>query len=174
MSNPVNPKKFKFCPACGNELKEKFINQEQTKRLMCDSCGFIFYMNPVPAVAVILMRDKQILLVKRKYDPRKGGWTLPAGFMEWTENPEQTAIRETKEETNLDIAVKEFFCILSGFDDPRVHVILIVYKGEILNGDIAPGDDAEDVQFFPLDNLPKNIAFSAHQEVLKMLTRELL
>ncbi len=167
----TNPKNFKFCPVCGNKLEEKLLTEEQKNRLMCNTCGFIFYMNPTPAVAVILFRDKKILLVKRKFEPKKNGWTLPAGFMEYNETSEQTAIRETKEETNLDIEVKDLFTVLPGFDDSRVHVVLIIYKGEIKGGDLNPGDDASDVKFFPLDSLPDNIAFSAHKEILMKLKK---
>ena len=167
----ANPRNFKFCPVCGNKLEEKLITREQKNRLMCNTCGFIFYMNPTPAVAVILFRDKKILLVKRKFEPKKGGWTLPAGFMEYNETSEQTAIRETKEETNLDIEVKDLFNVLPGFDDSRVHVVLIIYRGEIKGGDLSPGDDASDVNFFPLDNLPENIVFSAHREILMKLKK---
>jgi ADP-ribose pyrophosphatase YjhB (NUDIX family) len=173
MVNNINPKNFTFCPVCGNELKEKFVKEEQHKRMVCAACGFIFYVNPVPAVATILLREKKILLVKRKFAPRKNAWTLPAGFMEYNETAEQAAIRETKEETNLDIKVGEVFAVLPGFDDSRVHVLLIVYNAEIIGGETNPGDDAAEVRFFSLDNVPENIAFSAHRQVLQMLKNNL-
>ena len=169
MNEYVNPRNFKFCPECGNNLVKKFVKQEQTERLVCQSCNFIFYINPIPAVAVILINNQEILLVKRKYQPRKGMWSLPAGFMEFGETTKQTAIRETKEETNLDIKVKELFGVLPSFDDPRVHVVIIVYTGEIVNGQLKAGDDAEEVKFFPLNELPKNIAFTAHRRILERL-----
>jgi ADP-ribose pyrophosphatase YjhB (NUDIX family) len=171
VNKDINPRNYKFCPVCGNHLKPKFIQEEQTDRLSCDNCNFIFYINPIPAVAVILMNAGQIVLVKRKYHPHKGAWTLPAGFMEYDETTEETAIREAKEETNLVIKIKELFGVYPGFDDPRVHVILIVYWGEIVAGEIIPGDDAEEVRFFSLDDLPKNIAFSAHRKILARLIK---
>ncbi len=169
MIAPVNPRNYKFCPKCGNSLVHKFVKQEQTERLVCENCDFIFYINPIPAVAVILMNDRQVVLVKRKYEPRKGMWSLPAGFMEYGETTEQTAIRETKEETNLNIKITELFGVFPGFDDPRVHVVLIVHRGEIIDGQIKPGDDAEEVKFFPLDELPGDIAFTAHRRILRLL-----
>lgn len=126
-------------------------------------------MNPIPAVAVIIMQDNQILLVKRKFEPQKGDWCLPAGFVEFNETTEQAAIRETKEETNLDVSLKQLFSVQAGFDDPGMHVILVVYEAEITNGKIKAGDDAVDVTFFTLDKLPENIAFSAHREVIGKL-----
>jgi 8-oxo-dGTP diphosphatase len=170
----INPRNFKFCPKCGKNLVNKFLKQEQTERLVCENCGFIFYMNPVPAVAAILMNKGRILLVKRKYEPRKGMWSLPAGFMEFGETTEQTAIRESKEETNLDIKLTDLFGVFPGFDDPRVHVVIIVYRGEIMSGQIKPSDDAEEVKFFSLDELPKDIAFTAHQKILELLRNEVV
>lgn len=170
--NSVNPRNFKFCPVCGKKLVEKIIHNENQIRLKCLSCGFIFYMNPIPAVAVILLKDDKILLVKRKYPPRTGDWTLPAGFMEYFESPEETAIREVKEETNLDIRIKKLYAALPGSYEMKIQIVLIVYIGEIIGGALSPGDDAMDAQFFPLENLPENIAFSAHKKVLENLKRK--
>lgn len=169
MNEYVNPRNYRYCPKCGKNLVNKFLKQEQTERLVCENCHFVFYMNPIPAVAVILVQNQQIVLVKRKYEPRKGLWSLPAGFMEFDETTEQTAIREAKEETNLDIKVKELFGVFPGFDDPRVHVVVIVYRGEIINGQVKPGDDADEVSFFSLHDLPEDIAFTAHRRVLDLL-----
>jgi 8-oxo-dGTP diphosphatase len=168
----TNPKKFKYCPVCGDFLTEKYIEEEEHTRLVCSVCGFIFYMNPTPAVAVILFRDNKILLVKRKYEPKKGNWTLPAGYMEYNETAEETAIREVKEETNLNIEVKKLYAVLPGFEDSRTHVILIIYHGEIKSGELTAGDDASDIGFFALDNLPDNIAFTAHREVLRRINEK--
>lgn len=174
MIEPANPRNFKFCPKCGSNLVKKLLKQEQTERLVCQNCSFIFYINPIPAVAVILMNNHEIVLVKRKYEPCKGAWSLPAGFMEFDETTEGTAIREAKEETNLNIVIKELFGIFPGFDDPRMHVVVIVYWGEIINGEMKAGDDAEQVKFFPLNDLPENIAFTAHRMILEKLKKLIL
>ncbi len=174
MIESVNPRNYKFCPKCGKTLVEKFLKQEKTRRLVCENCQFIFYINPIPAVAVILMNDRHIVLVKRKYEPRQRMWSLPAGFMEFSETTEETAIREAKEETNLNIKIKDLFGVFPGFDDPRVHVVVIVYRAEIINGQMKPGDDAELVDFFPLDRLPKEIAFESHRKILDLLVEQVI
>ncbi len=167
-----NPRNFHFCPVCGDKLVARKVETENTERLVCKNCHFIFYMNPVPAVAVILFQDEKILLVKRKFPPNVGDWTLPAGFMEYWESPEESAIREAKEETNLDIRITGLFAALPGFYEEKVQIVLIVYHGEIIGGELRPGDDAIDAKFFPLDKLPENIAFSAHRETLKRLKNQ--
>jgi len=166
-----NPKNFKFCPRCGARLKEE--NHHGRIRLVCPKCGFIFYQNPVPAAGVILRRGRNVLLVKRKFEPRAGMWSLPAGFMEYGETVEETAIRELKEETNLDVRLTRLFGVYTGCDDPRNQAVLIIYEGEIIGGKLCPGDDASEVKFFPLTNLPEDIAFEAHRQVLNELIQKL-
>lgn len=172
MNEYVNPRNFKYCPRCGENLSEKFVENEGTERLVCSHCNFIFYINPTPAAAVILIDEGKILLVKRKYEPRKDEWSLPAGFMEYNETADETAVREAKEETNLNVAIKDLYGVYPGFDDPRVHVVLIVFRGKILNGRLNPGDDASEVRFFSFNDLPERIAFSAHRQIVHELKSE--
>ena len=166
-----NPKNFKFCPRCGASLKKE--NHHGRIRLVCSDCRFIFYQNPVPAAGVILRQNHDVLLVKRKFEPRAGMWSLPAGFMEYGETVEETAVRELKEETSLDVKLTRLFGVYTGCDDPRNQAVLIVYEGEIVGGKFHPGDDASEVRFFPLDALPQNIAFEAHRRVLEELRQKL-
>lgn len=158
---------YRFCPLCGGDLKNRIIDDHT--RLVCRECDYVFYQNPTPAVGVVLMQGSKVLLVKRKYEPKAGDWSLPAGFMEYDESPKETAIRETLEETNLRIRLTKLFGAYGAFDDPRVHVVLIIYRGEIIGGQLKPGDDASEAQFFPLTDLPNNIAFSTHRKVLEKL-----
>ncbi|OGC77700.1 MAG: hypothetical protein A2Z27_01025 [candidate division Zixibacteria bacterium RBG_16_50_21] len=137
------------------------------RRLTCPVCGYIHYHNPVPACAVILEREGKILLCQRKYPPYADGWTLPSGFLESDETPQECARREAKEETNLDIEVGEVFGVYAGGDDPRTKVTLIVFLGKIKAGEARPGDDAKALDFFFPQDLPGEIAFQAHRRVLK-------
>jgi 8-oxo-dGTP diphosphatase len=104
--------------------------------------------------------------VQRKYEPRKGGWTLPAGFMEYDEHVEECAVREMKEETNLDVELTGVFNAYTAMDDPRVRVVLVLYMGRRIGGQLEAGDDAVDTRFFPIDELPQPIAFKAHVQAL--------
>ena len=160
---------YKFCPLCGGSLETKLLSGHS--RLICPDCGFVFYQNPVPAVAVILMQDHNILLVKRKYKPKAGKWSLPAGFIENNESPEQAAMREVVEETGLVVKIQKIFGVYEAVVEKDIHIILIVYEGEIIQGLLTPGDDAVAAEFFSLDALPQNIAFSRHREVLEKLRR---
>ncbi len=157
---------YVFCPRCGSSLEEKMI--DGVVRMACPdgSCGFVFYQNPIPAAGGVIVQDDEILLVKRGHPPKIGWWCFPAGFMEWGEHPEQTAIREVEEETGFKVRLTGFFEVYSGSDDPRVNAILLLYLAEIVGGEMTAGDDAQDVRFFPFENLPEKIAFESHHQAL--------
>jgi len=139
--------------------------------MACPRCGFIAYRNPVPACGVIVMRSGEVLLAKRAHEPRRGSWGIPAGFMEYGEHPERTAVREAKEETGLIVRLSGLFGVYAGRDDPRTRAVLILYRAKIVRGRLKAGDDASEVGFFALDRLPKPIAFRAHREALGDLRR---
>ncbi|MCK4384904.1 MAG: NUDIX hydrolase [candidate division Zixibacteria bacterium] len=156
---------YKYCPRCGAEMISKRIDHKERK--VCPVCKFVFYHNPVPAAGVVIEKDNKVLLVKRKYEPYKGDWCFPAGFMEYDESPEKCAIRETKEEINLDVELDGLFGVYSGKDDPRTHAVLVMYWAKVKGGELKPGDDAEEVEFFSKEEIPQNIAFLAHRQIIK-------
>lgn len=156
---------YKYCPRCGAEMIDKKIDHKERK--VCPVCKFVFYHNPVPAAGVVIEKNNKVLLVKRKYEPYKGDWCFPAGFMEYDESPEQCAIRETKEEINLDVELDGLFGVYSGKDDPRTHAVLVMYWAKVKGGKLKPGDDAEEAEFFSKEEIPQNIAFLAHRQILK-------
>ena len=161
---------FRYCPLCGHELIEKELDHRPRK--VCPVCDYVQYRNPLPAAAVIVPQDDRVLLVRRKYEPRAGAWSLPAGFMEIDESPVEAAVRETREETGLEVAVVRLYDVIGTCDDPRSHVILVVYLAEQLGGELRPGDDASEARFFLLKALPAEIAFEGHRRVLQAFIAE--
>jgi len=158
---------YRYCPKCSREMVSREVDGHS--RMICadDECGYIFYQNPVPAAGVIVVESDAILLVKRAHPPRIGWWCIPAGFMEWEESPEQTAVRELAEETGLQIELSSLFGIYSGNDDPRTNALLVLYLGRKVGGTMQAADDALEVRFFSFDDLPGNIAFEAHVQALQ-------
>ncbi|MEW5993258.1 MAG: NUDIX hydrolase [Candidatus Zixiibacteriota bacterium] len=157
---------YRFCPLCSKRLRVGEIDGRHRVYCADDACGFVFYQNPIPAAGAIVVQDDRVLLVKRAHPPRMGWWGLPAGFMEWKEHPEQTAVREVQEETGLRIKLTSFFEVYSGEDDPRTNAVLIVYLAEATGGTLQADDDALDVRFFHFDELPDNIAFQSNRQAL--------
>lgn len=157
---------YRYCPWCAGTLSQQMI--DGVVRMACDDseCDFVFYQNPVPAAGGVVVESDCILLVKRAHPPKIGWWCFPAGFMEWGEHPSDTAVREVKEETGLDVRLTGFFEVYSGSDDPRVNAILLLYLAERVGGDLKASDDAQDVRFFSFDDLPEKIAFESHHRAL--------
>jgi len=166
---PTRPKP-RYCMVCGTALRA--IREHGVSRMACPRCGFIAYRNPVPACGVIVERGGRVLLAKRAHEPRRDTWGIPAGFMEYGEHPETTAVREALEETGLRVRLTGLFGVYAGKDDPRTRAVLILYRARITGGRLQAGDDASEVEFFPLDRLPRPLAFRAHREALRDLRRE--
>lgn len=161
---------FTYCPVCGRSLD--VVQEEGHRRMKCAGCGYVQYRNPASAVGVIVTRDARVLLVKRRYEPYRGKWVIPSGFIEYDEDMREAAVREVAEETGLEVELTGLHAAESCFDDPRGNTILVLFTGRITGGELDAGDDAEDAAFFPLDRLPE-IAFEAHRRVLRGLAEHL-
>ena len=155
---------IKFCPYCGYKLVRRML--EGRKRLYCSRCGKIYYENPTPVVAVIARDDGgKILLIKRKIEPSKGEWALPSGFMEIEESPIEAALRELTEETGLKGKSKKLIGAYPNNSEIHGYLVTIIYEVEILGGKLCSGDDAEEAEFFAVNQIPP-LAFQSHQEAL--------
>lgn len=111
--------------------------------------------HPIPAVAAVIARDKEILLVKRGTEPSKGKWSVPGGSIEWGETLADALKREIREETGLEIEIIKLIGITDLIVDsePGYHYVLIDYLARPVGGNLSPGSDAVDVQWVYVDNL---------------------
>lgn len=158
---------FRYCPRCATRLVRR--DDHGSLRPTCPACGYVHYRNPAPAAGVILTRGADVLLVRRRFEPRARQWCLPAGFLEYGESPERCAVRELREETGLIARLSGLFGVYAGFDDPRVRAVLVVYTADRIGGRLTPGDDATDAKYFPITRLPRAIAFASHRQALREL-----
>ena len=159
-----------FCPRCGRPMGTRSDNG--LVRPACGECGYVQYLNPSPAAAVILFREGKLCLVQRRFAPKIGLWTLPAGFQEYDEQIEECAVREAREETGLTVELDGRFAAHTGVLPPDRPVLLVVYRARETGGTLEAGDDAAAVGFWALDDLPGEIAFAAHRKVLAALRLE--
>lgn len=125
------------------------------------------YRNPVPTVDVILQRDSKILLIRRKRDPFRGRLALPGGFVNEGETVEDAVIRETREETSLEVEPVEILGVYSDpRRDPRRHIMSVVFVGIIIRGTDMAGDDAERIEWVNMDKIDgSDVAFD-HTRIL--------
>lgn len=157
--------KPKFCPHCAGRLVPEMIGGRE--RLVCQECGFIFYINPKVAAGALIEADGRVVLVRRGVEPGVGHWALPSGFAEYDETIEETAIRECWEETGLEIALDGLLGVYSFRNDFYGHGVLVLYFAHVVRGELAAGDDASEVGLFASTELPTDLAFQSHRQALR-------
>jgi ADP-ribose pyrophosphatase YjhB (NUDIX family) len=157
---------FRFCPYCASELVDKPVGGRN--RPACRSCGFIHYRNPVVGVAVVIQDGSRVLLGRRS-GSYAGKWCIPCGYVEWDEDIRDAARREFLEETGLEVRICEVLAVQSNFHNPRLHTAGIWFRGEVIGGRMAAGDDLDAVFYFELDGIPDDLAFSTDRNVLDSL-----
>jgi len=127
-------------------------------------------LHKIPSLTVdvvIKCEDNSVILIRRKKEPFKDQWAIPGGFIEYGETAEHAAIRETKEETGLDVEILKLVGVYSDPKrDPRGHVIAIAFLAKEVGGNLVANDDAKAVKVFKITEIPKNLAFD-HAKILK-------
>jgi len=138
-----------------------------TKRnIICPACGekIQIYKNPVPTVDIIIEFDNSVVLIYRKNTPY--GWAIPGGFVDYGESVEMAAVREAKEETNLEVELLHLLGVYSAPDrDPRMHTISTVFIAQG-KGKLQAADDANKAGYFDENTLPSPLVFD-HEKILK-------
>lgn len=157
------PGGYKFCPLCATPLRVK--EQLGEKRSTCPACGWVHYEDPKVAAGVLIIREREVLLVRRVMDPFMGKWSIPAGFVNAFEDPAEAALRECREETGLTVELDELFDLLTGREHSRGSDILIVYRAHVLSGTLTAADDADQIGWFSLEKLPP-LAFGTTDRIL--------
>jgi mutator protein MutT len=156
----------RYCQVCGHHLVERMVEAEKRRRLQCESCGFIHYLNPRVVVAIIVENAGRVLLQQRAVEPRRGYWTFPGGFLEYGEMPEDGARRETKEEVGLDVVVDGLQHV---YARPDVGITLVVYRGTSESDAAFVGDfESMAVAWFAADEIPwADLAFQTTEQALR-------
>ena len=138
-------------------------HDDSFERDVCNHCGLINYQNPKIIAGVVATIDvdgvEKILMCKRAIEPRKGFWTLPAGFMEKGETVAQGAAREAKEEACAEVMPE---ALIGVYNVARIAQVQMFYRGTLVSPDIAPGPESEEVALMTWDEIPwQDLAFPA-------------
>ena len=144
-------RELKYCPRCSYGLIETVPAMEDRPRLFCTACGYIFYQNPRIVAGVIPVLDQRVVMLRRGIEPRYGAWTFPSGFMELGETVEEAAVREAKEETNLDVAILSLLGIYSRVE---AGTVAVVYLARVIGGEPQLNREAIEITAFLPDDLP--------------------
>lgn len=148
---------MKYCNQCGALVVRRTPSGDTHERFVCDSCRTIHYENPKMVVGCIPEWEDRILLCRRAIEPRRGLWTLPAGFMELSETTAQAAAREALEEASADIEIGELYTL---YNLPHINQVYLIYRGRLRRLEFGPGTESLDVRLFHESEIPWNeIAF---------------
>ena len=135
------------------------------ERAVCPSCHVIHYENPLNVVGTVPFIDDRVLLCLRNIEPRKGKWTLPAGFMELGETLAEGALRETAEEAGAEIELLDLFTLMNVVRVGQVHFF---FRARLLSDRFDPGHETQEARLFREDEIPwDEIAFRTVRETLR-------
>jgi len=157
---------IKHCRQCGKAVQHRMPDDGDTKvRAVCPACHTIHYINPLNVVGTIPVWGDQVLLCKRNIEPRKGKWTLPAGFMELGETTAEGAARETVEEAGAQFEMHALFSLINVARVGQVHLF---YRATLLSPEFAPGTETQEALLFDEADIPwDELAFRTVKETLE-------
>lgn len=164
-----------FCSNCGQSVHIQIPPDDNRERHVCTHCDTIHYQNPKMVIGSIpLWEDgtsQKVLLCRRAIEPRRGYWTLPAGFMENDETTAEAASRETMEEAGARIALYELYTLMNV---PHVHQVHMFYRARLLDLDFSAGIESLEVKLFSEAEIPwDDIAFPTVFHTLKFFFADL-
>ena len=148
---------FKYCPVCGDSLQTLILKDNEPSRLVCTGCGFVLYLDPKVVACTLLELDGGILLLRRAIEPQKGKWVMPGGYVDRGEEVRAAAMRETEEECGLKTRILDLLGVYSytGFVP-----VVVVYRAEVVSGDLIAGDETAEAKTFRKSNIPwQDLAF---------------
>jgi 8-oxo-dGTP diphosphatase len=159
------PPVYRFCPLCGGDLDQRLIKPREPERLVCRRCGFVYYLDPKIAACTVTIFEDRLVLVKRSISPGYGQWVIPGGFVDRGETVESAAVRETFEETEMEVRLTS---LLNIYSYPGSLVVIVVYLAERVAGIPQAGDETLEIGLFPPPEIPwDNLAFSSTRDALR-------
>ncbi len=148
---------MKYCSYCGHSVSRRIPPDDDRERYVCDSCDHIHYENPRVIVGILPIWESQVLLCKRAIEPRKGYWTMPAGFLENGESTADGASRETWEEARARVVDPKLYCV---FDLPYINQVYVFFLADLSAPEFAAGPESLDVKLFDETDIPwEELAF---------------
>jgi ADP-ribose pyrophosphatase YjhB (NUDIX family) len=153
-----------FCSQCAARVSLKVPAGDSLPRFVCDACGTVHYQNPKLVVGCIPEWEDRILLCRRAIEPRRGLWTVPAGFMENGETTMQGAARETLEEANARVELLQLYAL---YNIPHISQVYVLFRAKLLDLDFSAGEESLEVRLFAEQELPwHDLAFATVRNTL--------
>jgi ADP-ribose pyrophosphatase YjhB (NUDIX family) len=147
----LNARSIRHCRVCGAPTEYRIPPDDNRDRAVCTVCATVHYENPLNVVGTVPVWQGRVLLCRRNIEPRRGFWTLPAGFMELDETTAQGAIRETVEEAGAEIALGPLYTVLNVVHVGQVH---LYYRAEMTSAKLDPGPETIEARLFDEADIP--------------------
>jgi 8-oxo-dGTP diphosphatase len=150
----------RYCPRCGAEATVSY-----PRSIHCPTCGYGAYYNPKPvACAIPATQHDELILMRRGFQPQRGQWSMPGGFVDLGETVEQAAIREVHEEMDLEIEIRHLVGVYSRAED---RTVVVVYAATAL-GTPSLTEEALEIQAFAPTDIPwHELAFWSDARALR-------
>lgn len=129
----------------------KIPDGDSRHRLVCDDCGWVHCVNPKIVVGAVCTWEDRFLLCRRAIEPRRGFWTIPAGYLEEREATEAGARREAREEALAEI---EIDALLGVYSIPRISQVQLIYRARLTTADFGAGEETLEAALFRWDEIP--------------------
>ncbi len=142
---------MRFCPACGGPVERRVPALDDRERHVCTACGTVHYHNPKIVVGSVCTLDDRLLICRRAIEPRRGLWTIPAGYMELGETPEEGACREAFEEARAAIAIEGLIAVYSL---PRIDQVQLLYRARLTVPEVGAGPESLEVRLIRWRDIP--------------------
>jgi len=156
---------MKFCSNCGATVAHKIPEGDTLPRYVCDTCHTIHYQNPRMVVGCVPVWENKVLLCKRGIDPRRGLWTVPAGFMENGETLDAGAMRETLEEACARVTIDKLYAV---YNIPHVNQVYLLFLARLQDLDFKAGSETLEARLFGETEIPwDQIAFATVRNTLQ-------
>ncbi|MCB1857294.1 MAG: NUDIX hydrolase [Gammaproteobacteria bacterium] len=157
---------MKYCSQCGSVVILSIPPGDNRPRHVCTHCNLVHYQNPRIVTGLIPEWQDKVLLCRRAIEPRRGLWTLPAGFMENGESAHEGAAREALEEAHARVRVGALYTL---FNLPYINQVYMIFRGKLLDLHYQPGDESLEVELFEQQQVPwGQLAFRVVQETLSL------
>ena len=155
-----------FCSHCGSKVDHKVPEDDNRLRYICISCDTIHYQNPNIVAGTVSVYGEKILLCKRAIEPRKGFWTLPAGFMENQESTNDAALRETWEEAEARVEIDALFSVINV---PQIDQVHMFFRATMINDKFGAGPESLETDLFSEEDIPwDDLAFPTVKRTLEL------
>jgi ADP-ribose pyrophosphatase YjhB (NUDIX family) len=156
--------RMNFCSQCGQAVVHKVPEGDSRLRYVCEHCQTVHYQNPKVVCGCLPVWEDKVLLCRRAIEPRRGYWTLPAGFMENGETTPEAAARETIEEAAATVQIGELYAL---FNIRHINQVYLMFRADLKDGVYGVGEESLECRLFTEEEIPwDEIAFPTIKRTL--------